>query len=189
MLVRLAPVSTSEVEARRRLELDLHERAQERLVVVALTLRRAAAQVRGTAAEPLVTEAVDQLHQGLAELRDVARGIHPYVLGAYGLRPALEGLAARVPQRVDLRVDCDRFDTSAEAALYFAVEEALAGASADARATVTVERIADAVVTEVAIDDGPFTGSAGLARAAERIEALGGRLDVESARVRAVVLV
>ena len=82
-------------EARRRLERDLHDGAQQRFVLATVWLRRAAARARGTAAEPLVDEAFQQLQQGLAELRDLARGIHPTVLSERGLAAALTGLAAR----------------------------------------------------------------------------------------------
>ena len=82
-------------EARRRLERDLHDGAQQRFVLATVWLKRAAARARGTPAEPLVDEAFQQLQQGLAELRDLARGIHPTVLSERGLAAALTGLAPR----------------------------------------------------------------------------------------------
>lgn len=190
--------STAEVEARRRLELDLHDGAQERLVLAALTLRRAAAHVRGTGAERLVAEAFEQLQEGLAELRDLARGIHPYALSRYGLATALEGLAAHAPLQVELRVTRERLQPMVEAAIYFTVAEALANVAKHAkaaRATVTVSRAGETVVAEIA-DDG--VGGAALADGsalhglADRVEAISGRLELDSplgagTRVRAVV--
>ena len=163
-------VSTADVEARRRLELELHDGAQERLVLAALTLRRAARQVRGTAAEPLVAEAVEQLQEGLAELRDFARGLHPYALSRYGLPTALEGLSAQTALPVELRVTQERLQPDVEAAVYFTVAEALANVAEQAkatRATVTVSRAGEEVVAEVAGDAG--AGLATRVRAVVRV--------------------
>jgi signal transduction histidine kinase len=190
-------VHTAEIEARRRLELDLHDGAQNHLVLAALTLRRAAAHASGTAAERLVAEALDQLQDGLAALRDLGRRIHPYVLSRYGLATALEGLAARTPVPVELRVTRERIQPALEAAIYSTVAEALANVAQHAqatRATVAVWRAGDAVVAEV-VDDGVGgaaeacgSGLHGLAAAAE---AFSGRLEVDSppgagTRLRAV---
>jgi signal transduction histidine kinase len=103
--------------ARRQLERDLHDGAQQRLVLASLTLRRAQAQARGTAAEPLVSEAIDHLQQGLAELRELAHGIHPAVLTEHGLEPALAGLVARTPVPVELRATRRRAPSAVEAAV------------------------------------------------------------------------
>jgi signal transduction histidine kinase len=191
-------VSAAEVEARRRLERDLHDGAQQRLVLATITLRRAVAQVRGTAAERLVTEAFEQLQEGLAELRALARGIHPYVLSEHGLAPALEGLAARAPMPVELRVSRKRMQPAVESAIYFTVAEALTNVAKHAeatRATVTVSRAGEAVVAEIA-DDGvggaALADGSGLRGLADRLEALSGRLEFDSppgagTRIRAVV--
>jgi signal transduction histidine kinase len=189
-------VSTAEVEARRRLELDLHEGALERLSLAALILRLAAAQARDTAAERLVDEASQQLHEGLAALRDLGRGIHPYVLSQYGLATALEGLAAHAPLQIDLRVTGERFQPVVEAAIYYTLAEALASVAKHAaatRATVTITRDGEAVVAEIA-DDGAAALADGseLRALADRIEALCGRLELDSPsgagrRIRAVV--
>jgi signal transduction histidine kinase len=198
MSSRLALVSTTEVEARRLLELDLHDGAQAQLVLAALTMRRAAAHIRGTAAERLVAEAFEQLQEGLAELRDVARRIYPYALSRYGLATAFEGLRARTPLRIELRVTPERLPPEVEAAIYFTVAEALANVVKDGAATgatVTVSRAGDAVVTEIAADR---TGGAApvdrsrLRGIADRVEALAGRLELDSpagagTRVRVVV--
>ena len=181
-----ARVDADEVEARRLLELDLHDGPQERLVLAALALRRAAAQVRGSAAERVVAEASEQLLEGLAELRDLGRRIHPYALGRYGLARALESLAARAPLPVELHVTRERLLPVVEAAIYFTVAEALANVAEQARAsraTVTVSRADELVVTEIA-DDGvgappPADGSR-LRALADRLEALSGRLELDS---------
>ena len=188
---------TAEIEARQRLELDLHDGAQERLVLAALTLRRAAAHASGTAAERLVADALEQLQDGLAALRDLGRRIHPYVLSRYGLATALEGLAARAPVPIELRVTRERLQPALEAAIYSTVAEALANVAQHAaatRATVAVWRTGDAVVTEV-VDDGVGGAEAadwsGLRRLADAAEAFSGRLELDSppasgTRLRAV---
>jgi signal transduction histidine kinase len=190
-------MSIAEMEARRQLELDLHDGAQERLVLAALTLRRAVRHARGTAAERLVAEALQRLQEGVAELHDLARRVHPYALTQYGLATALEGLAARIPLHVELRVGRERLEPVLDAAIYSTVAEALANAAEHAatRATVTVSRAGDTVVAEI-VDDG--VGVAGRAEApgcrrpTESIEALSGRLELDTmpggdTRVRAVL--
>ena len=174
-------------EARRRIERDLHDGAQQRLVSIALSLRLAA-----TRAEPATATSIelciDELMTALAELRDLARGLHPAVLTEHGLLPALGMLASRSTVPVDLESDLEgRLPAALETALYFVAAEALtnvakyAGAST---ATVTLRR--DSHWAEVAVaDDGvggvrPEHGS-GLRGLADRVEALGGRLTVASA--------
>src|SRR6478735_7599090 len=90
--------------ARRRLERDLHDGAQQRLIVSLMTLRRAAAEAKGTPAAPLVDEAIGHLSEGLAELRELARGIHPSHLAEQGLGHAVGLLAERAPLPVDVDV-------------------------------------------------------------------------------------
>jgi signal transduction histidine kinase len=179
-------VSTAEIEARRQLELDLHDGPQERLALAALTLRRAAVQARGTSAERLVAEALEELQDGLVELRDLGRQIHPYVLSQYGMATALEGLAARASLPIEMRVTRERLQPVVEAAVYFTIAEALADLAEHAaatRATVTVSRAGEAVVAEVAHDrvggSRPLAG-ARLRRLAEAVEALSGRLELDS---------
>jgi signal transduction histidine kinase len=181
-------------EARRQLERDLHDGAQQRLVLASLTLRRAAAEARGTPAEPLVAEALDQLQQGLAELRDLARGIHPAVLSEHGLAPALQSLAARAPLPVELRVTDQRVPHVIEAAVYFTVAEALTNVAKHASATsaaVEVE-IRDGSLVVVVVDDGVggarVTGSSGLRGLADRLDALGGAFAVASPSGRGTIV-
>jgi PAS domain S-box-containing protein len=174
--------------ARRRLERDLHDGAQQQLVIASLTLGRAASRARGTPAEPLVQEAAGRVRDALAELRELARGIHPATLTERGLKPALEALAARSPVPVALTAPPQRFAPGIEAALYFTVAEALTNVAKYARATratVRVEQRDHAVVAEIA-DDGiggadPRAGS-GLRGLADRLAAASGTLETHSPR-------
>jgi signal transduction histidine kinase len=181
-------VEAAQVE-RRRLERNLHDGAQQRLVAIALTLRLAERQFERDppAARDSLASANAELVEALEELRELARGLHPAVLTDHGLEAALRPLVARAPLPVDLTFDLEaRPDEPIEAAAYFIVAEALTNvaryASASA-ASVTVRPDADSVLVEVT-DDGtggadPRAGS-GLRGLIDRIEALGGRLEVES---------
>jgi PAS domain S-box-containing protein len=184
--------------ARRRLERDLHDGAQQQLVLASLTLTRASARAAGTPAQALVAEALDQVRAALAELRELARGIHPAVLSEHGLRSAVEVLAARAPVPVEVQIPQRRLAPAVEAALYFTAAEALTNVAKYAQATharVDVEIGDDAVVAEIA-DDGvgganAATGS-GLRGLADRLAAAGGTLEIDSpegggTRVRARV--
>jgi signal transduction histidine kinase len=176
-------------QARRRIERDLHDGAQQRFVAAAIDLRIVSARAREV--DPDLADAVDavvaDLQEALDELRELARGIHPAVLTDLGLREALEGAADRsnLPVKL-LAVPDQRLPEPVEAAVYFVALEALTNASryADAsRATVEVGVADGEVVVEVR-DDGaggadPNAGS-GLRGLADRVNALDGRLDVES---------
>ncbi len=171
---------------RRRLERNLHDGAQQRLVGLALTLRLAERQVDGPARD-MLARASAELAEALEELRELARGLHPAVLTDHGLDAALSALAARAPLPVEISVDLDaRPAEPVEAAAYFVVAEALTNVARYASAssaTVTVRREGDDVLVEVN-DDGaggadPTAGS-GLRGLTDRVEALGGRLEVES---------
>ena len=171
---------------RRRLERDLHDGAQQRLVSLALTLRLARRRADGELAG-LLEEAATELQQATDELRELARGIHPAVLTDRGLGAAIDALAARspVPVRVD-EVPAERLPGAVESAAYFLVAEALtnvtryAGAS---EATVSVQRRNGHVTVAVA-DDGVGGADAdagtGLRGLADRIGALGGTVEVTS---------
>jgi signal transduction histidine kinase len=175
-------------EARRRLERDLHDGAQQHLVSAALTLRRAEAQARGTPAQEAVTEALAQLDQALSELRDLARGIHPSVLSEHGLAVALEALVARSPVPVELATTDRRAAPAAEAAIYFTVAEALTNVAKHAGATRARVQLdfQDGTLSAQVADDGSggatVTAGSGLGGLADRLEALGGTLTVESPR-------
>jgi PAS domain S-box-containing protein len=175
--------------ARRRLERDLHDGAQQRLVAVSLQLRLARARIENAPEEAgeILDEASEQLGQGLEQLRELARGIHPALLTDRGLHPALAALCNRAPFPVGLDAPDERFTQPVEVAVYYLVSEALTNAAKYAEPTavsVTVARTLDGLlVTEVA-DDGrggadPARGT-GLRGLADRVEALGGRVRIDS---------
>src|SRR3712207_6275827 len=121
-------VEAGDVE-RRRLERNLHDGAQQRLVTVSLILRLAIAKLRSDAdgAEEHLRTAGEELDRALEDLRELARGIHPAVLSDRGLAPALETLTARAPLPVEIESSLDeRLPAPVEAAAYYVVAEALA---------------------------------------------------------------
>jgi signal transduction histidine kinase len=139
------------------------------------------------AARAALARAREQLDGGLGELRDLARGIHPSVLTDRGLAVALEGLVKRAPMAVELRMDIpERLDPAIEAAGYFLVSEAITNAAKHAQAdTVTVEVVVtgDTVLISVTDDGvgGAETGrGSGLGGLRDRVEAVGGRLEITS---------
>ncbi|HTQ95069.1 MAG TPA: histidine kinase, partial [Streptosporangiaceae bacterium] len=173
---------------RRRIERDLHDGAQQRLVSLALQLRAAQATAPPHLAAELDSVAAG-LDHALDELRELARGIHPPILAERGLGPALRALARRSAVPAELHVSTTgRLPDPVEVAAYFVVAEALTNAAKHARASaVTVEVAADAAdgVLRVAVrDDGAggagFTGGTGLAGLKDRVDALGGRLFLHS---------
>jgi signal transduction histidine kinase len=177
------------LEERRRLERNLHDGAQQRLVSLALNLKVARSQLRQdpASAEALLAGAGQELDSALEELRELARGLHPALLSERGLRTAIETLALRAPVTVELGpLPSERLPEAVELATYFVVSEALTNVAkyADAsRASVSVERYNGRVVVAVA-DDGvggadPARGT-GLRGLADRIAVLEGRLEVES---------
>jgi signal transduction histidine kinase len=181
-------VEASDAE-RRRLERNLHDGAQQRLVSVALGLRLVGAKLEHDPAEARVhlAGAQAQLAQGLDELRELARGIHPAVLTDRGLGPAIESLATRSPVPVEIiELPDERLAGSVEVAAYYVVAEAMTNVAKYAhasRATVSVRR-SNGRATITVSDDGvggadPALGT-GLRGLADRVEALNGRLEVES---------
>jgi signal transduction histidine kinase len=176
-------------EERRRLERNLHDGAQQRLVALSLTLRLAQAKILKDPgkADALLGAAQEELTLAQAELRELARGIHPAVLSDRGLGAALEALAGRAPIEVELaELPPDRLPEPIEAAAYFVVAEALTNVVKYAhasQATVRISRRNGAAVVEVA-DDGiggadPGRGS-GLRGLADRVSALDGRMELDS---------
>jgi signal transduction histidine kinase len=174
---------------RRRIERDLHDGAQQRLVSLALQLRGVQAAVPPGAGE-LAARLADvgtELTGVLDELREIARGIHPAVLAQGGLRPAVKALARRsaVPVRLDLRVD-GRLPEPLEVATYYVVSEALTNAAKHAGASqVDVEVSHDGRRLHACVrDDGRggahFADGSGLTGLRDRIEALGGRLTLQA---------
>ena len=175
--------------ARRRIERDLHDGAQQQLVALALALRRARTHLERDpeAAGTLLDAAMLDLESALRELRELARGIHPAVLSDRGLGSALEALAGRLPLPIEVApLPPDRLPAPLEAAVYFVVAEALTNVTRYAHAThARVELAVDGDVVDVQVaDDGiggadPAKGS-GLRGLADRVAALDGRLEVES---------
>src|SRR5215207_9859879 len=175
--------------ARRRLERNLHDGAQQRLVALALTLRLCEAGLAGADGEAveLVRRSQAELAEALEELRELARGIHPAILTDRGLVPALEMLAGRASLPVDLSAElAERLPASVEAAVYYIVAEALTNASKHAgagRARVDVRLVEGAALVEVA-DDGAGGadehGGTGLRGLRDRVDAMGGELQIES---------
>jgi signal transduction histidine kinase len=174
------------LDERRRLERDLHDGAQQRLVSMRLALGLARKATDPAAAERLVDGALVELDAALEELRKLARGIHPGVLTDHGLAPALSALADRAPLPVQLDVDAERLPEAVESAAYFTVAEALTNVAKYARAGhahVRVARHNGHVLVEVS-DDGvggadPRAGT-GLSGLSDRVAALGGRFDLHS---------
>jgi signal transduction histidine kinase len=184
---RSAAVDSAEAE-RRRIERDLHDGAQQRLVALAMDLGRAKEQFETDPehARELVTEAHDEAKAALADLRGLVRGIHPAILTDRGLDAALSAIVARSPVPVTLNVDVrPRPPAAVESTAYFVVSEALANVAKHAhatKATVTIVRQGDRLVAEVTDDGigGADANGEGLRGLAERVSALGGRMHVLS---------
>ena len=181
------------LEERRRLERNLHDGAQQRLVAMALNIRLARAKLNEDplAADQLLDSAGTELESALEELRELARGIHPAVLSDRGLSTALETLASRAPVPVELaELPDERLPEAVELAAYFVVAEALTNVAKYANAThatVEVARDNGRLLVEVE-DDGvgganPENGT-GLRGLADRIAVLEGRLEIDSERGR-----
>jgi signal transduction histidine kinase len=175
--------------ARQRLERNLHDGAQQRLVAVSMQLRVAAKHL---AAEPerareLLDSSIDELGHAMEELRDLARGLHPALLTERGLGPALEVLARRASVPVALRCDVPNdLPTSAAAAAYYVVAEALTNTAKYANASsaeVAARATGGGIYVDVA-DDGAggarISEGSGLLNLSDRVAALGGRFTIES---------
>jgi signal transduction histidine kinase len=174
-------------EERRRLERDLHDGAQQRLVALALNLKRARDSQDPDETRRLTAEAVDELVAATAELRELARGIHPAVLTDRGLPAAVDALAARARVPVEVQpIPEERLAPEVEATAYFVIAEALTNVTRYADAThaeVEVARRNGSLIVEVR-DDGiggadPARGS-GLKGLADRVGAVDGRLTIRS---------
>ena len=174
---------------RRRIERDLHDGAQQRLVTLTVALRRADAKLP-TGADELradLTRVAEGLTTAVDELRELSRGIHPSILTEGGLSPALKALGRRSPVRVKLDMGFEqRLPDHVEVAAYYTVSEALTNASKHANATrvwvsLRVER--DMLLLSIR-DDGvggaDSNRGSGLTGLRDRIEALGGRIQIES---------
>lgn len=182
--------------ARRALERNLHDGAQQRLVALSVSLRLVEARISSEpdAAHDLLVAAQTELAHALGELRELARGIHPAVLTDRGLKAAVETLAARSPLPVEIETPDERLDPDVEAAAYYVVAESLTNVARYAHASsaeVRVRRNGAALVVCVS-DDGvggadPTTGS-GLRGLIDRVAVLDGTLAVESERGRGTTI-
>jgi signal transduction histidine kinase len=186
---RARVVSSADAE-RRRVERDLHDGAQQRLLALGLALQLL--RDRGGDSE-LLGDAERELHAALAELRDLARGIHPAILTEQGLAPAIRSLVDRTAMPVRVNLEEGRFAQEVETAAYFFVSEALANVSKHAEATtaaVTVARSNGNLVIEVADDGrgGATSSGSGLQGLADRVGALDGRLAIESDEGRGTII-
>ncbi|WCB95459.1 hypothetical protein DSM104299_04204 [Baekduia alba] len=182
---------------RRRIERDLHDGAQQRLVSLALALRAAEAAVEPgqEALRAELEQTADGLASVLEDLQEMSRGIHPAILSKGGIGPALKTLARRsaVPVELDVRAD-GRLPESVEAGAYYVVSEALANAAKHAQASVVYVAVTvdDGAISIAIRDDGiggahPGRGS-GLTGLRDRVEALGGTLEIESGVGRGTAL-
>ncbi|MFN2589931.1 MAG: histidine kinase [Actinomycetota bacterium] len=181
---------TAQDEERRRLERDLHDGAQQRLVSIALALRMARNHIDPDTEPELaarVDQAAEQMALALSELREFARGIHPAILTERGLVPALESLAERSPVAASVVASVDRrLPATVEATAYFVVSEALANVGKYSKASrVTIEaKTEDRYLLVEVADDGvggadPSRGS-GLRGLADRVAVVDGRLEIDS---------
>ena len=175
-------------EERRRLERNLHDGAQQRLVALSLALRLAQSRIASdpATAEQVLESAREELAAALDELRELARGIHPAVLTDRGLSAAVETLAMRSPVPVEVQTPDEPLPETVEAAAYYVIAESLANVSKYARASSAVVRVSheNGCARVEVVDDGVGgadpTGGSGLRGLADRVESLAGTLEVES---------
>jgi signal transduction histidine kinase len=183
-------VAASDAE-RRRVERNIHDGAQQRLVALSLELRlleQAATAARAPELQAMAAEAFDNLKEALNELRELARGLHPAVLGTDGLGPALRQLASRSPIPVTVSAPAERLPELVESTIYFVASEALANVakySQASSASLLIRRCGRRVELQVSDDGvgGAVLGSgSGLTGLADRVAALDGTLAIESPR-------
>lgn len=175
-------------EARRRIERDLHDGLQQRLVSLGLEVRLAEAAVptQDRELKRELARVVEGLMDVLENLREISRGIHPAILSERGLGPAIRTLARRspVPVEFDIRLE-DRFSEPVEIGAYYIVSEALTNVAKHARAElvrVSVELRHGFLAVSIQDDDvgGADANGSGLTGLAERVEALGGAMQLVS---------
>jgi signal transduction histidine kinase len=185
-----ARIVTAGYTERQRLERDLHDGAQQRLMALGINLRLARDLVTSDmqAAAGLLDASLEELNQATRELRELARGIHPAVLTDRGLDAALNGLAGRSPVPVELVQTLDeRLPSSVESAVYFVVAEALTNVARYAQAhtvRVTVVRSnghVDVQVSDDGVGGADLAHGSGLRGLSDRVAALDGRLELTSA--------
>jgi signal transduction histidine kinase len=187
LITSRARIVAASDEARRRIERDLHDGAQQRLLALALRLRWAAAPFESDEVHTEITDVAAELMDVIDELREICRGIHPAILTSAGLRPALRALGRRsaVPVDFDVRID-GRLPQPLEVGAYYVVSEMLTNAAKHAHASVVeVDAEASGGTLRVCVrDDGvggadPLAGT-GLVGLKDRIEALSGTFSMHS---------
>jgi signal transduction histidine kinase len=177
-------------DERRRIERNLHDGAQNRLLALALELSNAHRHLTTRASEPelerLLAASVEELQGTVEDLRTLARGLHPTVLVEFGLAPAIETLTGKSRVQVTCDICADRFRPEVEATAYFVVCEAMTNIVKHARATrATIVATHEGQILRLAVGDDGVGGArssrgSGLEGIADRVEALGGRFDIES---------
>jgi signal transduction histidine kinase len=179
---------------RRRIERNLHDGAQQRLVTLSVALGLEASRA-GKATADVLSRAQDEVEQALGELRELARGIHPTLLRDEGLSPAVEALARRAPLPVTVQSSArDRLPDAVELAAYFVVSEALTNIVKHASATqasVLLERKAETLrvtVTDDGVGGARITPESGLAGLRDRLEALDATLLIETESGRGTIV-
>jgi len=178
----------AEDRARRALERNLHDGAQQRLVALSVALRLVESKLATDpeGATKMFMGAREELTQALAELRELARGIHPAVLTDRGLRPALEMLASRSQVPVDLEVPDKRFAPEAEAAVYYVIAETLTNVAKYAQASSARVEVAQSngalrvLVSDDGVGGADPAGGSGLRGLLDRVAVLDGTLEIES---------
>jgi signal transduction histidine kinase len=185
---RVRIVKTGDNE-RRRLERDLHDGAQQRLLALSYDLRLARAQARADGdshAGSLLTQATDQAQAALEELRDLAHGIYPAILAEAGLAAALTTLADAAPLPVELHdVAQGRYPDAVETAAYLLVAEALDDATGRGASHAAISAVKDGGRLVIMVQDDGTDRSSSMVEMADRVGALDGRLAVEPTRLRA----
>jgi signal transduction histidine kinase len=172
---------------RRRLERDLHDGAQQRLLGLGMTLQRLRTHTLDVDAGASLARRTGELQHALSELRELARGIHPAILTDQGLADALGSLALRGPIPVTVECDPERFSADVETTTYLVVAEALSNVAQHAEAntaSVSVRHQEPFVVVEVRDDGigGADLSGPGLVGLADRVGALGGTMSIDSPR-------
>lgn len=184
-------------DARQRIERDLHDGAQQRLLALSMTLGQARAHA-GDGADPqlraFLDDAADDLQRAITELRELARGIHPMLLTQEGLASALKALAERASLPVEISAPFQRFPDTVESTAYFFVTEAVTNATRHAAASavhVQVIVVGDELIVRVTDDGigGANPGGSGLLGMRDRVVALGGRMTVTSPTGRGTMLI
>jgi signal transduction histidine kinase len=177
-------IVTAADEARRRIERNLHDGVQQRLVALRFDLQRMR-EILEEEREALLVQVEQALEETLEDLREVSHGLHPPLLSRSGLGPSLQALARRLPIPVHLKVDLpERPEASLETAVYYAVSEAITNAIKHAQASEISVTVTSGEKLEVSIVDdgvgGADANGSGLTGLRDRIEALGGRFTLAS---------